>query len=72
MFLAKKRIRKYIDHYVAEKWEGKYPEVIIVRSRESERKQLDWYIKQHLEEKYLDEDEIRIRVVLRNGITNIM
>lgn len=65
LFLAKKRIRKYIDHYESDKWEGKnYPEVVIIRSRESERKQLDWYIKQQLEDKYLDEDEdIRIRAV---------
>lgn len=62
LFLAKKRIRKYIDHYESDKWEAKtYPEVVIVRSRDSERKQLDWYIKQQLEDKYLDESDIRIR-----------
>ncbi|HTE22138.1 MAG TPA: replication-relaxation family protein [Candidatus Limnocylindria bacterium] len=64
LFLAKKRIRRYIQHYESDNWEGdKYPEVVIVRSRESERKQLDWYIKQQLEDKYLDESDIRIRAV---------
>lgn len=73
LFLAKKRIRKYIDHYEADVWKGEtYPEVVIVRSREGERKQLRWYVGQQMEDKYLEEKDMRIRAVSRQSANAVV
>lgn len=68
LFIAKKRARKYIDYYDSDAWDwGKYPEVVLIRSQTNERKQLNWYIGQKMEDAYLDEGDIRIEAKSWNG-----
>jgi len=64
LFLAKKRIRKYIEHYEAEEWEWKsYPDVYIVRRSAADRRRLKAYIEEKIEDTYIDEDEFGIFVI---------
>lgn len=64
LFLVKKRIRKYIDHYQSDVWTGNtYPEIIIVRDSSSDRRRLKLYAENQMDEKYLDEGEISFKIV---------
>lgn len=64
LFLVKKRIRKYIDHYQSDVWTGAdYPQVVFVRALLSDRRRLKLYAENQMEDKYLDEDEISFKVV---------
>lgn len=64
LFLVKKRIRKYIDHYESDDWEwDNYPDVYIIRSSSQDRSQLKRYIEEQMDDNYLDEDDFSFRVV---------
>ena len=64
LFIVKKRIRTYIEHYQECQWEGSvYPVVRIVRRRESERKKLRAYIAEKMDDAYLDETNLIFEVV---------
>ena len=68
LFIAKKRIRKYIEHYDNHNWEwDKYPDIYLVRQSVSDRKRLEAYIAEKMEDAYLDEDDFRIYVVKQAG-----
>lgn len=61
LFIAKKRIRKYIEHYDGGDWEwDTYPDVYIVRKSPAEVKQLNKYIEEKMEEAYLDDSDFKI------------
>lgn len=58
LFIVKKRIRKYIDHYESDDWEwGQYPDVHVVRSSKSGLRKLKEYADEKMEDAYLDEDD---------------
>lgn len=62
LFLVKKRIRRYIDHFESEVWsEGSYPEVIIIRNSMSDRRRVKLYAENQMDEKYLDQNDLRIQ-----------
>jgi len=64
LFLAKKRIRKYIENYEAYEWEWKkYPDVYIVRASASDRARLRRYVEQQMENSYLDEDDFTFHII---------
>lgn len=64
LFLAKKRIRKYLEHCESGEWEtNKYPNVYLVRRSASDRKRLKAYINEKMDDNYLDEDDINIQVI---------
>lgn len=64
LFIAKKRIRKYIQHYDNHNWEWEeYPDIYLVRRSASDRKRLEAYIEEKMEEAYLDEDDLVIHVI---------
>lgn len=64
LFLVKKRIRKYIDHYESDDWEwDEYPDVYIIRSSPQDRSQLRRYIEEQMNDNYLDEDDFSFRLV---------
>ncbi len=65
LFLAKKRIRKYIENYDAEAcgWE-QYPDVYFVRTNSSaDCTRLLKYIEQKMDDAYLDEEDFSFYVV---------
>ncbi len=58
LFIAKKRIRQYIQHYDDNDWVWeKYPEVLFIARTKSEAKQLNAYTEEKMEDAYLDEDD---------------
>ncbi len=64
LFIAKKRIRKYIDHYESDDWEwDKYPDVHIIRKSKADCRKLKEYVDEKMEESYLDEDDLSFKVV---------
>lgn len=65
LFIAKKRIRKYIADYDKNDWEWEeYPDVYLVRTSSSaDRSALRRYAAEHMEESYLDEDDFSFHVV---------
>lgn len=63
LFLAKKRIRKYIENYDNNEWEwDAYPDVYFVRSNANDRSRLKKYIEQQMEDGYLDEGDFSMYV----------
>lgn len=63
LFIVKKRIRKYIEHFENGDWEGDaYPDIYLVRRSASDRKKLEEYVETKMEEGWVDED-LRIIVV---------
>lgn len=70
LFLAKKRIRKYIQNYEDNEWEwDTYPDVYIVRSSATDRSRLRKYVEEQMDDNYLDADDFSFRVV--GGISSI-
>lgn len=66
LFLAKKRIRRYIENYDANDWEWeKYPDVFMVRASAADRTRLRKYAEERMEDGYLDEDDFSFHVVSR-------
>lgn len=66
LFLVKKRIRKYIEHYESNDWEwDTYPNVRIVRRLKGDRKKLEAYIEEKMDDSYLDETDFTFEVVPR-------
>jgi hypothetical protein len=65
LFLAKKRIRKYIDNYDDGDWEWEqYPDVYIVRtSSPADRTRLRKYIETRMDDAYLDDDDFTFHVI---------
>ncbi|MBL8121316.1 replication-relaxation family protein [Candidatus Saccharibacteria bacterium] len=65
LFIAKKRIRKYIQNYDDGDWEwDEYPDVYMVRaSSAAERTALRKYAAERMEDAYLDEDDFSFHVV---------
>ncbi len=63
LFIVKKRIRKYIDHYESDDWEwGQYPDVHIIRKSKAECRKLQEYAEEKFDDAYLDEDDFTINV----------
>ena len=69
LFIVKKRIRKYIQHYEDGEWEwDKYPDVVIIRSASAtDRTRLRKYIEQQMEDNGLDEEDFSFNVVSSVG-----
>ncbi len=68
LFLAKKRIRKYIENYDANDWEWeKYPDVYFVRASAADRTSLRGYADARMEDGYLDEDDFSFHIVSSAG-----
>ena len=64
LFLVKKRIRKYIEHYESDDWSwNSYPSVRIVRRLKGDRAKLEAYIEEKMDDNYLDEGDITFEVV---------
>lgn len=64
LFLVKKRIRKYLEHYESDDWSwDSYPKVRIVRRLKADRKKLEKYIEEQMDDNYLDETDIVFEVV---------
>ena len=68
LFIAKKRIRKYIDNYEADEWEWeKYPDVRIVRKSKVDRNKLVDYVEEKMDDNYLDDDDFSF-IIKQNPI----
>ena len=66
LFLVKKRIRKYLEHYESDDWSwDSYPNVRIVRRLKGDRKKLQAYVKEKMDDNYLDEGDIVFEIVPR-------
>jgi len=64
LFIAKKRIRQYIQHYEDREWQwDEYPSVLIVRRSKAHVKNLNAYIEEKMEDMYLDEDDFVMKAV---------
>jgi hypothetical protein len=60
LFIVKKRIRKYIDHYESGEWEGdEYPNVHIIRSSKADQRKLKEYIEEKMDDTYLDDSDFK-------------
>jgi DNA-binding MarR family transcriptional regulator len=61
LFLLKKRVRQYIDHYDNQPWEWKqYPDVYFVRKSLGDRRRLKAYIEEKMDDSFIDEDEFEM------------
>lgn len=61
LFIAKKRVRQYIQHYEDDEWEwDTYPDALIIRRSKADVRNLNKYIEEKMEEMYLDEDDFVI------------
>ncbi|AHB41963.1 hypothetical protein RAAC3_TM7C00001G0090 [Candidatus Saccharibacteria bacterium RAAC3_TM7_1] len=66
LFLVKKRIRKYIEHYESDDWSwDTYPNVRIVRRLKGDRNKLKAYVEEKMDDNYLDESDIVFEIVPR-------
>lgn len=64
LFLAKKRIRKYIENYEQNFWEWeKFPDVYFVQSSAADRSRLRKYAATRMEDGYLDQDDFSFHIV---------
>jgi hypothetical protein len=65
LFLARKRIRKYIRNYDDRDWEWEqYPDVYIVRTiSANDRTRLRKYAEARMEDAYLDEEDFRFMIM---------
>lgn len=60
-FFIKKRVQQYVAHYEEYEWEGDtYPRVVLLVPNEKLQKKTTRYVKNYLEEKYIDNDEISV------------
>lgn len=58
LFIVKKRIRKYIDHYESDEWEfEQYPDVHIYRTSKADQRKLKEYIEEKMDDAYLDDED---------------
>jgi len=58
LFIVKKRIRKYIDHYESADWEfEQYPDVHIYRTSKADQRKLKEYIEEKMDDAYLDDED---------------
>jgi len=63
VFIVKKRIRKYIEHYESDEWEwDTYPDVHIIRKSKAECRKLKEYADEKFEETYLDGDDFTFKM----------
>ncbi len=61
LFIAKKRIRQYIQHYEDREWQWhEYPDILIVRRSKAHVKNLNKYIEEKMEEMYLDQSDFKL------------
>lgn len=68
LFIAKKRIRKYIENYESTDWEwNDYPNVYLIRSSANDRTRLREYIQDQMDDNYLDESDFSFYVVGNAG-----
>lgn len=68
LFIAKKRIRQYIQHHEDNEWEwDEYPSVLLVRRSKANVKNLNAYIEEKMEEMYLDQCDFTLRAVSSFG-----
>lgn len=64
LFLAKKRIRKYIENYDNNEWEwDTYPDVYFVCSNANDRSRLKKYVETQMDDAYLDADDFSVYIV---------
>ncbi len=71
LFIAKKRVRQYIQHYDDNEWGwDKYPDILIIRRSKADVKNLNNYTKEKMEDMYLDEDDFSFRIVTRFDSVN--
>ena len=62
-FVVKKQIDQYIGHYEEGIWiKSRYPDIILIIPKSSLKKKIDEYVESLIENGYIDEDEIHIRV----------
>ena len=65
LFIVKKRVRKYIDHYESDDWEGdKYPNVHIIRNSKADQRKLKEYVEEKMDDAYLDDEDFTISCLL--------
>ena len=70
LFFVRKRIRKYIENYESNEWEGDtYPNVYVIRSSASDRTRLRKFVYQLMEDNYLDDDDFTFHIV--SGVNQI-
>lgn len=68
-FVVKKLIDRYVEHYEEGEWQsGAYPQLILQTSNASLRKKIAEHVESLIENGYIDEDELRIRVVLASDL----
>jgi len=68
LFIARKRIRKYLEHYDNQEWEWKdYPDIYLVRRSQGDRNRLKSYIEEKMDDSYLDEDDFEVFAIKEAG-----
>lgn len=68
-FVVKKLIDRYVEYYEEGEWQGgAYPQLILQISNASLRKKIAEHVESLIENGYIDEDELRIRVVLASDL----
>lgn len=66
LFLAKKRIRKYIENYDNNEWEwDTYPDVYFVCSNANDRSRLKKYTEEQMDNSYLDDKDFTFHIISR-------
>ena len=61
-FYIKKRVQRYVAHYEEYEWEGDtYPIVMLVVPNEKLQKKATRYIKNYLDDRFMDDDELIIQ-----------
>ena len=64
LFIAKKRIRQYIQHYEDNEWEwDDYPSVRIVRRSKANVRNLNKYIEEKMDNMFLDEEDFSMKAI---------
>lgn len=62
LFMAKKRVRQYIQHYEDNEWEwDDYPNVVLIRRSKADVNNLNKYIEEKMEDMYLDEEDFSMK-----------
>lgn len=63
LFIVKKRIKKYIEHYESDDWDGDiYPTVLLVLNTPAQEKQMLKYIENQMDNNYLETTDISFMV----------
>lgn len=62
LFIAKKRVRQYIQHYEDNEWEwDDYPSIVLIRRSKADVNNLNKYIEETMENMYLDEEDFSMK-----------